>query len=396
MTSERGFSLVEVMVSTFILLAVTGAVFTLVNPAQGTYRAQPEVSDMQQRVRVAANALQQDLVMAGGGTYLGDASGSLLNFFAPVMPIRMTATGSDMEAGVFYRPDAVTIMYVPSTSAQTTVASDMPQPSAEIKVEHVVGCPDSDRMCGFYDGQRAVIFDESGSFDPFIVTHVQETGSIGHLQHNRDDFSKAYNVNARVAALRMLTYYLQTNVQTNTFQLRQFDGQNDQPFVDNVVAFELEYLGDPRGPTMLRPVTETPGPWTSYGPTPPPLTASYPGSPYPNGENCAFTKDEGTGLQVTRLADLSGQGASLVPLTEAMLTDGPWCPNNVSPMRFDADLLRVRTIRVRLRVQAASATLRGPAGVLFSYGGTSSGGTTFVPDLEVHFDVSPRNMNFGR
>jgi hypothetical protein len=79
-----------------------------------------------------------------------------------------------------------------------------------------------------------------------------------------------------------------------------------------------------------------------------------------------------------------------------MLTDGPWCPNAVATNRFDADLLRVRKIRVTLRVQSALASLRGPAGTLFLKGGTARAGERFVPDLEVQFDIAPRNMNLGR
>jgi hypothetical protein len=51
---------------------------------------------------------------------------------------------------------------------------------------------------------------------------------------------------------------------------------------------------------------------------------------------------------------------------------------------------------VTLRVQAAHSALRGPAGTLFTRGGTSRGGPGFVPDQEIRFEVSPRNLNLGR
>jgi hypothetical protein len=98
---------------------------------------------------------------------------------------------------------------------------------------------------------------------------------------------------------------------------------------------------------------------------------------------------------VPRLAVLD-TGVQRVALTEDMLTDGPWCPDATSPNRYDADLLRIRQVRVTLRVQAALAALRGPAGVLFSKGGTSNTAQRFVPDQEITFDIAPRNMNIGR
>jgi hypothetical protein len=64
--------------------------------------------------------------------------------------------------------------------------------------------------------------------------------------------------------------------------------------------------------------------------------------------------------------------------------------------RYDADLHRVRQIRVSFRVQTGVAALRGPAGVLFNRAGTSAISTRLVPDQAVQFDVTPRNLNLGR
>ena len=62
---ERGFSIVEMLIATVIMMAVTGATFQLMNPAQGMFAAQPEVSDMQQRLRIAIETLKKDLLMVG-------------------------------------------------------------------------------------------------------------------------------------------------------------------------------------------------------------------------------------------------------------------------------------------------------------------------------------------
>jgi hypothetical protein len=78
-----------------------------------------------------------------------------------------------------------------------------------------------------------------------------------------------------------------------------------------------------------------------------------------------------------------------------MLTDGPWCPDAANLMRYDADLLRIRRVRIKLRVQAPE-TMRGPAGVLFRRAGTSGAGQHPIPDQEISLDITPRNMNLGR
>jgi type II secretory pathway pseudopilin PulG len=401
--SQRGFTIVEVLVTTVIMMAVTGGIFALLDPAQGVYRAQPEVSDMQQRLRVATTTMTDDLVMAGAGTYLGSGSGTLLNFFAPIQPVRLGTTGSGPDAGIFYHKnavtglnDALTVMYVPQTASQCSIADPMPQPSSEIKVNAQPGCPAGDELCGFEEGMRVVIFDDTGAWDPFTVTQVQTAAK--HLQHNQDEFSKRYQPGAQITQIAMHTYYLLTDTTTETYQLRHYNGfDRDESLAENVVGMSFEYWGDPRPPTLLKPVL--PGiadQYTNYGPKPPVLGVDNdPDDEYPAGENCIFQVGA-SGTHVSALPDLAPNSQALQLLTEAMLIDGPWCPTLASPTRFDADLLRVRKVGVRLRVQVASAMLRGPAGALFTRAGTSPGGARFVPDQEVRFDVTPRNMNFGR
>ncbi|MDA1183612.1 MAG: hypothetical protein O2930_03075 [Acidobacteria bacterium] len=86
-------------------------------------------------------------------------------------------------------------------------------------------------------------------------------------------------------------------------------------------------------------------------------------------------------------------GANQVPLDAAVLGGGPWYPDAADSHRFDADLLDIRMVRVTLRVQAASAALRGPAGPLFVRGGTARAGERYLPDREIRFTVTPRNLD---
>ena len=407
---EAGFTLIEMLISTALIIVVTGTVFSLLNPSYGTFQAQPEVADMQQRMRVAADAVQKDLVMAGAGTYSGFMVGTLDNYFAPILPHRVGTINAD-PAGTFRAnplcaancASAITIMYVPTTTAQTTIRSDMPNESAELKVDAQPGCPVGDDLCGFTQGMRVLIFDPSGAYDIFTVTQVQ--GDALHLQHRDDKFTTAYEVGAWITAITSHTYYLQEDDANETYQLRHYDGfETDLPLVDNVVDFRAEFFGDPLPPQLVRPVTDDVGPWTTYGPKPPALGVNNTSDPWGDGENCTFHVDPLSGLQVARpqIETLGTALDGLVPLTAARLTDGPWCPSETStsgaemPNKFDADLLRVRQVRITLRVQVANEVLRGPAGQLFRHGGRSTGGDKFVPDQEIRFDVAPRNMNLGR
>ena len=398
---NAGFTLIEMLVAMAVMLLILGGVFQAFNPALGSYQAQPEAADMQQRLRVGTDRLYNGLVVAGAGIYSGAAVGTLGQFFAPVLPYLVGPLHNDPGSGIFFRDDAITVFHVPTTASQCTIRDKMPQPSSEVKVNAEPGCPASDPLCGFEQGMRVLIFDDTGSFDFFTITEVQSDAL--HLQHrppiNPADFSKAYDVGAVISQVETDAYFWRRDPATDTFQLMHYDlFSREMPLIDDVVGLRFEYLGEATPPFLRTPVTDPVGPWTSYGPKPPALGVDVAGDAWPAGENCTFTVDPATGLHISRLAWLGTPGVPglLAPLTAAQLTDGPWCPDGVNVNRYDADLHRVRQIRVTFRVQTGVATLRGPAGVLFSRAGMGRMSDRLVPDQAVQFDVTPRNLNLGR
>ena len=404
MGNDRGFSLVEMLVSVTIMLAVTAGIFAVMNPAHGTFQTQPEVADMQQRLRVGVDTLYKDILMAGAGAYSGTQAGALNNFFAPVLPYKQGANAAIDDGALRFRSDGITLMYIPQTVAQTTISAPMPNESAELKVNNEPGCPPPPAadscLCGFKVGMTVLIYDDSGSFDTLTVTQVQCPAA--HLQHNQQgDLSKKYSTNAKITQMAMHVYYLDTT----TNQLMHYDGTTAgvaNPVVDNVVGLSFEYWGDPTPPALKKPGTDQS---VTYGPKPPALGLTQPPAPavayWPAGTNCTIDVTGAPVQQVSRLPSLGAVNAGLVKLNDpanpnTSLTDGPWCPDPNNVNKWDADLLRVRKITVTLRVQAALEALRGPAGTLFTKAGTSRGANSYAPDQEVKFDVAPRNLNLGR
>jgi len=355
---EAGFTLAELLVSTAIMLVVTGAVFGLMNPSQGIAQVQPEVADLQQRMRVGADAMFKELVMAGAGPYQGSSTGSLIQFFAPILPRRVGNLNPD--AYNVARTDAITISYIPNSYSQTTIVAAMPNVSAELKVSDQQNCPPGQQLCGFSDGMEVIIFDTSGNFDVFTITRVQD--DAGHLQHRGEDLTYPYQPGASVTQIRSMTFYLD---RANR-QLRQYDGaSSDVPLVDNVVDLRFDYFGDPNPP---------------LAPKPP-----------PGIDNCLY---DAAGNYDAGMATLAPDEGSLASLPYAMLNDGPWCGGGAN--RYDADMLRVRKVRVVLRMQVASPSLRGRDRTLFVNPGGADQSQKVVPDYMARFDVSPRNLNLAR
>jgi hypothetical protein len=385
--------MIELLISAAITMVITGGILALMSPVQGIFHTQPEVSDMQQRLRVGVDGLAKDLIMAGAGTYAGSAAAALNTLFAPVVPYRIGDVNDDRPRNVFFRPDTISIMYVPPTPSQATTAEAMTTISTRVKLAAQSSCPPSTprSLCDIREDMRLVIFDSRGRRDLVTVTGVED-GALS--VEYKGTLSVPYAKGSSIARIAMHTYYLKSDVSTRTFQLMHYDGvETDLPVADHIVDLEFEYYGDPLPPMRLleRPLTGE-GPWTTYGPKPPEPGADN--APWPAGENCVFVVDPDSGVHAPRLPVLGGTGT--IRLTEPMLKDGPWCPDATARDRFDADLLRIRRVRVKLRVQVARESLRGPAGPLFARGGTFNGATRMVPDQQIQFDVAPRNMNLTR
>ena len=355
----RGFSLVELFISIAITLLVAGAVVQLLNPSQAAAQVQPEVQDMQQRMRVTVDTLFRDLVMAGAGPYVGGTTGSLAQFLPAIVPRRLGAEAPDAAGAAF--ADRLTIVDIPGTASQTRTSAVLPDPIAPLMVVEGPGCPVARPACGFVKGDEALVFDGWGSFDLFTVTDV--TKGAAALELRGETMSTVYPAGAVVAKAESRSYYLDTS----TNELMAYDNGSAPavPVVDNVVGLSFEYFGDALPPTRPKPPAGTP--------------------------NCLYDA-KGTYLG-SGMVTVTGDG-SLAPLPLSIFTDGPWCGGGTN--LFDADLLRIRRVRVTIRIQTPLATLRGHDPLLFAKPGTSREGARFLRDLVATFSVTPRNLNLDR
>jgi hypothetical protein len=306
MCSERGLSFAELLAALGIALLVVAAVVAAVVPSPDAAVSRAEVADMQQRLRVATDAIAFALGGAGAGAYANGDTAALINSVAPIVPYRFGGTGADPPGT--YKSDTITLLATPRAGG----------------------------------------------------------AAVG------------------------TTFWLKSDNATATYQLMVNDTTSnlDVPVADHVVALRFEYFGDPQPPTLRRPLDDPAGPGTSYGPAP----AAVASAGFAAGENCIFVSDA-SGTPQPRLAELGPPDSAPINLASTQLTDGPWCPSGADPNRWDADLLRIRSVAVTIRVEAAPPLLRGPAGALFVHGGTSRSGLRWVPDQEIRFQISPRNMN---
>lgn len=354
-TTDAGFSLVELIVALALTLAIVCGAFSLVNGSGAASSRLIEVADIQQRARVASDALWRDLSMAGAGFDGGPLAGPLVRHLAAVVPRRMGLQGADSVTAA--GSQVITVLFVPRTPAQSTTTAAVASSALQLQLNLQPNCPLSPALCGLPQGAGVLLIDPAATDRFGLFTLSDISGTTGRLVHRAQPAFSAFAAGAAVAQVEMHSYYFDAANR----QLRDYDGYlTDVPVVDHVVDLRFEYFGDPTPPTSPRP---------------------------PAGvENCLY---DASGA-AKPLPVLAPQGGSLAPLPLALFADGPWCGSGAEA--FDADVLRIRRVRVTIRLEAAPAALRatGPA---FIDPGTSRSALRSVPDYVVTFDVAPRNLN---
>jgi hypothetical protein len=379
----RGFCLAELLVASAIALILTLGLLSLADPGMATSKAQAAGIDIQQRLRAASEALEADVLAAGSGP-LNGAFGRALGLVAPsVLPFRVGARGDPVAS---FRADALTLLFSPRPAVAASLRVPWVPSAGPAEVVAGPGCPAGDATCGLRADDVVMVLDGRGQADLFRIESA--AGGLVTLAARGPTSGRAFPAGSALIPVTVVSYYLKAGLPADGGQLMSADGdQVDLPMVDHVTALSFQLLAEPR-PPVLR--TATP-PQATYGPSPPAVDEVA--SAWPAGESCIFTLQGST--HVSRLAPL-GAGSGLVPLTASNLTDGPWCPDQASAWRYDADLLRVRGVRVTIRVEAATAAVRGASPSLFAHPGLSRERAATAADQEVTFDVVPRSLQSGR
>ncbi|MPY91396.1 MAG: hypothetical protein GEU99_26245 [Luteitalea sp.] len=351
-----GATLLELVVAMAITLTVGAAAALLLEPVYDLFRRESEANDARQRLRVASDVLRSALRVAGAGVYGAERRGPLVQWMPPVLPRRVGRWTPDPPTGAF--GDRISIMAISGTALQATVASPMSSRGARLEVATDAGCPVGRSACGFTPGARALVLDRTGAWDLMVITDVAGNA----LSHWPAMLSKSYGPadEAQVVAADVQVLYHDARRR----QLRRYDGdQSDLPVVDEVVEIDFRYVVDPAPPVS-------------------PL-------PSPGEASCVIDRD---GSAV--LPPLGPVPAPLVELPPSAFADGPFCGEPAN--RWDADLLRVRAIRVQVRVQAQDPAVRGRDARFFVNPGHATRSRLLVPDFGWELHVAPRNLNFGR
>jgi prepilin-type N-terminal cleavage/methylation domain-containing protein len=348
----RGFSLLEVLISTAISLSAALIACRLAVGAQTHWRVAGARVDLQQRARAVADTLSRALLEAGAGPQAGPAYGPLSRYVPGVLPRRIGLRGA--HAFDQFRRDVFTAIRVIADTTHATLSLPMPPGSTVMELAAVNGC--AVPTCGFVEGSTVMLVDPDGSYDTFTVTDV--AGASLTVRARGPGSGRTHRAGSPVLSIDSSSFF----VDPTSSVLHRYDGDSsDVPAIDDVVAMDVRYYGGTQPPLWPRP---------------------------PTGEsNCLY--DAAGAYQSALMPALTGV-AGLIEMTAGMLSDGPWCGSGGT--QFDADLLRLRRVRISVRLQASDPAVRGSDRQRFFNPGPATRETSMVPDVIVLIDTIPRNL----
>lgn len=209
--SNKGLSILEVLIATLLTGIVLAAVFSLYINQHKNWTTQGEITEMQQNARASIDELSRQIRMAGHQLPIG------------------------LEGVEAYNtnPDTIIINYS-DDGCYAPIEHSMPLPSSELRCDgHDVSC--------FYAGQFVYIFHpDSGGGEFFRISHVQ-TGS-SHIQHNDWPLSKCYAKDAIIIALNRIKFYIDNTTDPEHPKLMmELPFAGAQIYADDITDLQFQY-----------------------------------------------------------------------------------------------------------------------------------------------------------
>ena len=210
--SNKGLTLIELLVAATIALICTGAALELYISQQRGWLAQENITDMQQNGRAAIDELAFHIRQSG--------------YHIPYCIDAIWASNSD--------PDTITVIYMKEPQCNATMIDAMDQPTSDIECE-------SDSVGCFEDNTWAYIYDpvaEEGEI--FFISQVQHAS--GQIQHSTMALSKAYPIGSQIFVIESSTFFVDNTTDSlNPKLMVQYQDGVPHIYADNIEDLQFKY-----------------------------------------------------------------------------------------------------------------------------------------------------------
>jgi prepilin-type N-terminal cleavage/methylation domain-containing protein len=256
--AQRGFTLIEVLISILITLIVMGAVFGLLSRGQRSFRREPEVADLQQSARTILDMVAKDILQAGGGLPPEFPAFSRVNGAGNANPADvLEIIGTFQSAGNVYL-EAEDVGGLAGANvvmlAATTNLSAGPPGDIVVLYNNVINNEANGRVPQWALA-RVTAVDETGpqaqvtlDYGEFLPAYSSHLGGPGNPP-NPPDFVPVDNVvEPKIARVSIVRYFTQLDDPTRytgpppLVLMRDVDFANAPQAVGYLEDFEIQYM----------------------------------------------------------------------------------------------------------------------------------------------------------
>jgi len=222
-------SLIEVLVSMALTLALSGTILSLVGAGQTLARTQPERADLQQRARVALQVLGAELRDAGAGIDGAPASGPLNGLFPPIAP----SPGG-----------GITVWRAVGGVAQGTLAIAAAPSATLLTLADSPICAPGQGACGFSAGATVLALAPGG-----CRAAVRVASAVADMLQLAGPAGCALDAGAIAVEGVAHTYFL--DPATRQLMRRDESSGSVAPVLDGVTAFSIVFFSDAEGAAAI-------------------------------------------------------------------------------------------------------------------------------------------------
>ena len=249
--SQKGFTLVEVLITLILLGIVVGALLNYFLSNQRVYNTQDLLNEMTQTLEISSNLLGREARAAGLNVKLnspGTVDSSFLNFvpsgFYSGSPLSVSLSTSDYPLKVTpggTKPDVVTIVGLQNDGiSPTSLASNYTAPSTTIALNVTA----AQLSAGFSAGEIIYIGPPNSReyAQVKVVTAANQLTIDANLSTSGNQgFASNYNTGTEVGRVSVVTYAVFTN-QTPNVLMRKMNAGSFQPIADNIVNMKASQV----------------------------------------------------------------------------------------------------------------------------------------------------------
>ncbi len=256
MNNQRGFSLIEMMVSITLGLILLAGVLSIFLSSKVTYLANEKTSRLQENGRVALDFLTHDLRSSGYmgcarevpfASTLNNPNSLLWNFQIPMQGFESDGAGAYAPAlpGGVLNPapvvdsDVLVIRSMERDGRVARVTGTLP-PTGNIPVAGATLPVGSVAMIS--DCRASTVFQITGSGGG-VITHAAGGSNPGNASNNR---GRTFQINARISPLQTYIYYVANDPLNNNEPslYRQTGSAVAEVLIDGVEALQIAYGED--------------------------------------------------------------------------------------------------------------------------------------------------------